>query len=426
MKKFPVLSILYYGFAVILGIILAFYFFMHGEQLKVIDTLKARASSGDSRGVVRLLSGYQNSEAVFNEKIETVGDVAVYEAVTTYTETKNDKSSTKLCRGYLGIITNPTSTWKRDVYTNGEGVSTNHFGVKFTGLNSDSETREYVYRIGYSNLEKYTGTEEALYRNRSASYEVSGFYYFMLSDVEFKEAGFTSVTGFEFMNNDESIVDNSTVTLNNAWTLDTKFLSLVSNYTNKYNALVDDGTINQDNVNSLTDTFDQEYQTHDKFTKSDYRDVIKNEGLFAVLKMVAYILIVLILGDFLVGRHYIINLFRRLFGKNKAPKIEEVDEYITPHELNTTFEASVPDNYKKEVTIKYQNEAGEQYVFNLKPQNGYKETKLLMSGIYSHPEIVAEGLQCLDTPSLLKVNGLTYKAKFVFERKAITVNESEK
>jgi hypothetical protein len=83
--------------------------------------------------------------------------------------------------------------------------------------------------------------------------------------------------------------------------------------------------------------------------------------------MVAYILIVLILGDFLVGRHYIINLFRRLFGKNKAPKIEEVDEYITPHELNTTFEASVPDNYKKEVTIKYQNEAGEQYVFNLKP-----------------------------------------------------------
>ena len=106
--------------------------------------------------------------------------------------------------------------------------------------------------------------------------------------------------------------------------------------------------------------------------------------------------------------------------------VENVVEYQPKHELNTTVEADVPDNYKKEVTIKYISEEGSEVVFNLKPSNGYKETKLIMSGDYSHPEIIAEGLTCLDIPSILKVNGLTFTAKFIFERtKSINTNNEE-
>ena len=430
MKRFPVLSILYYGFTVIIGIILAFYFFVYGTQLKVADTLRARANNNDAYGVTRLISGYQNSESVYEKTIDGVGTLGVYEAVTSYLTTIPDgdstKSVTKLERGYMGVITNVGSEWKRSVYTDEDGKSFNHFGLRFNGVDKDGNSTSYDYRIGYLSTETYKDTQEAnLYNNRYSSYEVSGFYYFMIGDVEFSEGGLTSITSFDFINNDESVLENKTQTLTTSWTLDTPFLNLVKDFEEKYNNLIDTNEITQDKVNAISDEFETVYSTYDKYTKSDFKDVTKNVNLFSVIKMIAYILIVWIVGDFLVGRHYILNFFRRLFGKN-VQKVENVVEYQPKHELNTTVEADVPDNYKKEVTIKYISEEGSEVVFNLKPSNGYKETKLIMSGDYSHPEIIAEGLTCLDIPSILKVNGLTFTAKFIFERKkSINTNNEE-
>lgn len=416
MKKFPVLSILYYGFTIIIGIIMAFYWFAFGKQLKATNELTTRVSNGNSEGVVSLLNGYYNNKAVDTFVIEGIGNLDVYEVVTTYTykvsENDTTNSYTLLEKGYMGIIYNVSDSWDRSSYQNADGQTFNKFGIKFNGLDSNGAETSYTFRIGYDASDTSINSSEAdEIQNRYSTYQACGFYYFMLGDRAYKSI--SSVSSIDFLNAKEEVVASQSLTT--SYTLNSTFFEVANTLVSGYNELVLANNATNDNVNSLLETFNQEFNKYDNFKSSDYSTVVKNVYVFSTLKLIAYILVVLILGDFLVGKHRIIHLFQNLFGKKKS-KFEEIEDTIyTKHELNTTFEANVPEGYSKTITIKYVNEEQDEICYNLTKENSYKETKLINSGNYIRPVILADGVKCVDIPSELKINGLKFSVKFVFE-----------
>ncbi len=417
MKRFPVLSILYYGFTIIFGIILAFYWFALGAQIKASDTLTKRAKAGDTKGVVSLLSGYYNETKVDSFEIENVGNVDIYEVVTTYTSSKEvdgtTKSYTLLEKGYMGIIYNVSDSWDREDKSDSDGKTYNRFGIRFNGADKEGNTSSYFYRIGYDTT--VAESESSEIQNRAASYSACSFYYFLIGDRAYQS--FTQFDSMDFITSDDKVVGSKT--FSQSYQLTSKFFTETDYLVTNYNALALNDNATSDNVNAILEVFNNKYKEYETFKTSDYQDVIKNVNLYSSLKLLAYILIVLIIGDFLVGKHRIIHAFKKLFGKEKS-KFEEVEStYYNEHELNVTIEAKVPEGYNKTITVKYVSESQKEIVYNLNKENEYKLTQLITSGVYNHPEIIADGLKCVDIPSELKINGLKYSVKleFIYEEK---------
>ena len=417
MKRFPVLSILYYGFTIIFGIILAFYWFALGAQIKASETLTKRAKAGDTQGVVSLLSGYYNENKVDSFEIENVGSLDIYEVVTTYTSTKEvdgtTKSYTLLEKGYMGIIYNVSDSWDREDKSDSDGKTYNRFGVRFNGVDSEGNTQSYFYRIGYDST--VAESESSEIQNRAASYSACSFYYFLIGDRAYQS--FTQFDSMDFITSDDKVVASQT--FSQSYQLTSDFFTVTGKLVTDYNALALNDNATSDNVNAILEVFNNSYKEYENFKTSDYQDVIKNVNLYSSLKLLAYIVIVLIIGDFLVGKHRIIHAFKKLFGKEKS-KFEEVETtYYNEHELNVTVEAKVPEGYDKTITVKYVSESQKEIVYNLNKDNEYKLTQLITSGVYNHPEIIADGLKCVDIPSELKINGLKYSVKleFIYEEK---------
>ena len=417
MKRFPVLSILYYGFTIIFGIILAFYWFALGAQIKASETLTKRAKAGDTQGVVSLLSGYYNENKVDSFEIENVGSLDIYEVVTTYTSTKEvdgtTKSYTLLEKGYMGIIYNVSDSWDREDKSDSDGKTYNRFGVRFNGVDSEGNTQSYFYRIGYDST--VAESESSEIQNRAASYSACSFYYFLIGDRAYQS--FTQFDSMDFITSDDKVVASQT--FSQSYQLTSDFFTVTGKLVTDYNALALNDNATSDNVNAILEVFNNSYKEYENFKTSDYQDVIKNVNLYSSLKLLAYIVIVLIIGDFLVGKHRIIHAFKKLFGKEKS-KFEEVETtYYNEHELNVTVEAKVPEGYDKTITVKYVSESQKEIVYNLNKDNEYKLTQLITSGVYNHPVIIADGLKCVDIPSELKINGLKYSVKleFIYEEK---------
>ena len=125
---------------------------------------------------------------------------------------------------------------------------------------------------------------------------------------------------------------------------------------------------------------------------------------------------ILIIGDFLVGKHRIIHLFARLFKKNASPK-NAIPEYMDDYEVNVTFKANVDQNESANITINYVSENGNSISFNLTKSNNYEETKRIKNGTYINPHIEATGLTCEDVPSQLIIKGFKYYQEFTFSKK---------
>lgn len=412
MKRFPVLSILYYGFTIIFGIILAFYWFALGAQIKASETLTKRAKAGDTQGVVSLLSGYYNENKVDSFEIENVGSLDIYEVVTTYTSTKEvdgtTKSYTLLEKGYMGIIYNVSDSWDREDKSDSDGKTYNRFGIRFNGVDSEGNTSSYFYRIGYDTT--VAESESSEIQNRAASYSACSFYYFLIGDRAYQS--FTQFDSIDFITSDDKVAASQT--FSQSYQLTSNFFTVTGKLVTDYNALALNDNATSDNVNAILEVFNLSYKEYESFKTSDYQDVIKNVNLYSSLKLLAYVLIVLIIGDFLVGKHRIIHAFKKLFGKEKS-KFEEVETtYYNEHELNVTVEAKVPEGYDKTITVKYVSESQKEIVYNLNKDNEYKLTQLITSGVYNHPEIIADGLKCVDVPSELKINGLKYSVKLEF------------
>ena len=413
MKRFPALAILYYGFTIIIGVILVFYFLSYGTTNKTSKALIKYAEDNKYFEMTQLLSVYQNEDAVLTQTLEDGTSFAIYEVDATYSKTVDDTTKYYVEKGYMGLITNPGSKWVRSEYEDSDGRTINNFGLSFTGLDKENNTINYEYRIGYVSGETYASdSEEATIKNRWYSYETCKFYYFMIGDVVFEENNFASVSSFSFVNADKSVAQ--TVTFDSPLTLTSDFFTKVSEFNTKYNQMIDDGTSNSD-INSYVDEYNNT-MTSAGYSMTSYQTLVKYVPLQNALKIIGYFLIILVIGDFLVGKHHIIHLFQRLFGKG-AKASKDIPDYMDSYDVNVVFKAIVPNGYNKIINIKYVSEAGDSKNFELKPSNNFEAEDRIKNGIYQNPTFDCEGLKCIDIPSSINIKGFKYYQEFKFEEK---------
>ncbi len=412
MKRFPALAILYYGFTVIIGVILVFYFLTYSATNKTSKTLTSYANESKFFEMTQLLSVYQDKEVVLENTLEDGTKFAIYRVDATYSKTVDNSTKYYVEKGYMGLITNPGESWNRSEYSDNDGVTHNNFGLKFNGTSSTGEAKTYNYRIGYVSGEKYESTtEENAIKNRWYSYETCKFYFFMVGDVEFEENNLESISSFSFVNADSSV--SSTVNFDTPLTLTGTFFEKMTEFNTNYNKLIDDSASN-DVIENYVDNMDNEI-TKLGFSKTNYSELVKYVPLQNVLKIVGYFLVILIIGDFLVGKHHIIHLFARIFGKSKKAT-NETPEYMDDYEVNVTFKANVESDVKSVITITYISESGNEVTFTLSPSNSYEETKRIKNGNYMNPKIECSDLSCSDVPSTLAIKGFKYYQEFKFTK----------
>lgn len=413
MKRFPALAILYYGFTVIIGVILVFYFLTYGQTNKVSKSLTKYAEESKYLEMTQLLSAYQDPTAVLEQTLDDGTQFAIYRVDATYSKKVDDKNYVFLEKGYMGLITNPGSNWDRNEYSDNDGVTRNNFGLQFNATNVNGESIIYNYRIGYVEGEKYASdSEESAIKNRWYSYETCKFYYFMIGDEIFEENSLSSISSFTFVNANSSL--GTTINFDSALTLSSDFFTKMSEFNTKYNQMVMDATSNSD-INSYVETFNSEVTTLN-YSTSTYASVVKYVPVFNALKIVGYFLAILIIGDFLVGKHRIIHLFKKMFMRSKTPT-NTTPEYMDDYEVNVTFKANVSEGENANIVISYVSESGNLIKFNLTKSNNYEETLRIKNGTYITPSIEASGLVCEDVPSTLTIKGFKYYQEFTFIKK---------
>lgn len=413
MKRFPALAILYYGFTVIIGAILVFYFLTYGATNKMSKELTKYAEESKYLEMTQLLSVYQDPTVVLEQTLDDGTKFAIYQVNATYSETIDDKTYYFCEKGYMGLITNPGKNWVREEYQDNDGATRNNFGLSFACTNTSGVNVTYNYRIGYVDGEKYASDkEENTIKNRWYSYETCKFYYFMIGDEIFNENSLSSISGFSFINANSTTA--ATINFNSPLTLTSNFFTKMTEFNTKYNQMVKD-SVNDSEINSYVDSFNNEIESLN-YTTSIYSSIVKYVPLQNTLKIVGYFLAILIIGDFLVGKHRIIHLFARLFKKNTSPK-NAIPEYMDDYDVNVTFKANVDQNESANITINYVSENGNSISFNLTKSNNYEETKRIKNGTYINPHIEATGLTCEDVPSQLIIKGFKYYQEFTFSKK---------
>ena len=413
MKRFPALAILYYGFTVIIGAILVFYFLTYGATNKMSKELTKCAEDSKFLEMTQLLSVYQDPNVVLEQTLDDGTKFAIYQVDATYSKTVDDTKYVFLEKGYMGLITNPGSNWVRDEYTDNDGVKRNNFGLLFNATNTNGETVTYNYRIGYVEGEKYASdTEESTIKNRWYSYETCKFYYFMIGDEVFEENNLSSISSFSFVNANSTT--SATINFNTPLTLESSFFTKMTEFNTKYNQMVLDNVSNSE-INDYVDSFNSEVKSLN-YTTSIYAETVKYVPMQNALKIVGYFLAILIIGDFLVGKHRIIHLFAKIFKKNKSPK-NAIPEYMDDYSVNVTFKAIVGEGENANIVISYVSESGNLIKFNLTKSNNYEETKQIKNGTYINPHIETTDLVCEDVPSSLTIKGFKYYQEFTFIKK---------
>lgn len=145
------------------------------------------------------------------------------------------------------------------------------------------------------------------------------------------------------------------------------------------------------------------------YNVSNPSDRIGNVTGKTILQMVLYFVIMMIIGDFLVGKHYIVYFIGKLFGKKGAKRDKDEQQIDNKYEVNVDFEINVPAGYDKDVYIKYQKDEENVIEVTLTKALEYKFTARYQNGQYNLVSVEAEGLHVMKPQKTITVRGFRYK-----------------
>lgn len=408
MKKFPILQVLYYTIMSIFGIVLIFYYTYQGDSSKITNEMKKAIKNEDYAYVTSLMCPFYNSTEVESIKLASGMEVHIYEAMSIYQEEVGETSVSLVSPSYFGIVVNIGDYAFNEQYQN-EADATYY---NESGFNAVTESgKEVFYRLGLSQddtSEKIGEYEYTLISNRIACYSVCNYLYFEFTLNDFETTlNSEPITKIEVLNNDKSIY--TTIPLENSLDFDSAFFEETKVFANEYNT---EAKLLKDDTTDLSNIFTS-YMETTTFSVSAREDVTKYVPLQSGLKVFAYFVIIIILGDFLVGKRFLFNLIKRHLPskKNDSRGVSLSQDY----EVNVLCKALVPEGYTDQIKIKYTKDSETEMEFILTPENKYNLAIRYPSGEYTKPIIIAKDLSPLRIPQNLTIRGFKYELTFVFE-----------
>ena len=361
MKKGKLFSkIVYYLFTFSIGILLALFlpymYMYYGESLSIINSSLKDGNYADAMGLV---GGYYDKQYVFQQDFADGGGIVLFSAATLVYGDGSEEApadETLLHKAYAGFVYGTADSY--DINATGANLS------KMIVTDNDG-TEHYVEILDYD----ADGNGE---KDSCASHMQYGFFY-----VDLALDTFGSVKEISLIDKNGSVFANLQVNLS----FDQAFFSDVDDFLQEYN---------RDYKSERLPELDREFLAK----SSNY--AISSTGVAqssadkkSAIVVVLYFVGIYVLGDFLVGGHYIVKFFRWLLVKvfkvkfkQKPQKGEEAFGHDYYSKVTFVLDVSAVDDFSQSVNIRYNNDKGEEISFLLLKEQNYTATLRVKAGTY--------------------------------------------
>lgn len=513
MKRFKVFKIIYYGFMVVIGVIMCFILPSYNQYTALTKAVKSNIKNENYSEVVGFFSTYYNSTPVI-ESTKDDSKFKLYEA-TRYVELDDSSSGYYYAETvYMGFIFNVENYNNSTTYdTNGNELNNKKLiysdGIDKKEIDLEKENLYYISELDFiyfwinksevenskvdyiktisitdSTGEEYiSGTSDKPLTFISDFFKQADEYVDLFNEMYTKitfyidgsigsftkasehsvlETGakitytptgpcslvIDSATPSSFTVTGASLIENQTnkyqltdgneitITANQSTTL--KAISIFvgdleirysfnddvtsgdynwdvyGSDNSKENESVINGLIllnkyNEDDQNKEYEAWKEKYE----FTTTNYSNALSNVTLKTVLQIIFYFVIMMIIGDFLVGKRYILYFFGKLFGKKSKAKQKE-PEIKNEYEVNFVCIAHVPVGYTKPVTLVYKKDNDPEVTFVLEKEHNYKLAIRTINGTYQFVSFEAEGIHPIKKLNEVIVRGYRYENTVTF------------
>ena len=358
-------KIIYYVFAFILGVMLAFtlpYFMYVSTAMRNITNW---LHAGEYDKAITLIDGYHNRQYVYHEDLPGGGGIVLFEATTLSENSGDEEDETidgdKLYKSYAGFIYGLDDY---DYFT----TKTNNTKLVVTDLD---DTTHNLRLLSYD--KDGNGTLDGI-----ATAEQNDYIY-----LEIKQEEIASVKFLTFLDK-----DGNTYFKSKQLNLDFsgEFFKDVDDFVTEYNK-----DYHSSNLNRLNDEF---LAKSENYAINTYGDLIKQSDAYATAIIVAYFVVIYLIGDLLLGKRYIIKFFRwflfkvcKIKPKNKKNvSSEEVFGHDYYSSVSMSLDLSAVPDFNESVQVKYTNTDVE-IVFILLKENDYTATERIKAGTYVNPFI---------------------------------------
>ena len=385
MKKSIFPKIIYYLFTFALGLLLAFtlpYYFMYYDV--PLDDMERYLADRQYGKAMELVGGYFNREPVFQKDFDNGGGIVLFEAVTpVYNSGEEDdktQDEAKLHKVYGGFIYGV-----KDSY-NAAGEDNNQTKLVVTDLNGQKHTVQLLdLDMDGNNVKENVG-----------SLSKNGFIY-----LDLDQDTLVSVAKLEFYDAGGAVFRQAELNLK----YDEAFFTDINDFFEEYNR-----DYASDKLKDLDKAFREK---NENYAISSYGDTQKKADKKAAVIVVVYFVVIYIIADFLVGRHYIIKFFKWIYsktprGKAKALKRSENKEAFGHDyysQVTVALDVSELESFSESVQVRYTNSDVE-IAFELLKENNYTATERVKAGTYVNAWIdLNRDYAPVDMPENLVVEG---------------------
>ncbi|MGM9968806.1 MAG: hypothetical protein ACI35S_00250 [Anaeroplasma sp.] len=382
------LKIVYYVFTFGLGIVLVLVlpgiFFYENLALEMEKSLnEARYSDA-----MKLIGGYYDEEYVYQSDFIDGSGVVIFKAATLFVNEDEDATQTyNIQESYAGFLYKSKNNYlvKRTDNNQTKIIVTDLDGnkVDIDILNYDSDGDEKFDTV--STLEEFS------------------YVYFDLSIDKI-----SSLNKIEFIDregNKYQTIDNLGLDFNEQFFIELK------PFIEEYN--------NNSGSELLKDYHNEFISKKDSYKMGNYGDIQSQSNKKATIIVLVYFIWIYVLGDFLVGKRYILHFFKwminKIRGKSEEPNKEIKNTYSNDYYCQLTFVLNVDNDCDINVSIKYHNENFEIEMI-LTKDNNYEIQKRVHAGKYVNAWLECPGYQALNLPKTLDVRGYKMKVEVTLER----------
>ncbi len=386
MKKSVFPKIIYYLFTFALGLLLAFtlpYYFMFYEV--PLDDMERYLTERQYDKAMELVGGYFNRVPVFQRDFDYGGGIVLFEAVTpVYNSGEKDdetKDEAKLHKVYGGFIYGLKGAYNVSGEDNNRtklvvtDLSGLHHTIDLLDIDMDGNgVKEDIGSLSqngfiYLDLDQDTlGTVAAL-----QFYDASGAVFLQIDalDLKYEETFFTDINEF------------------------------FEEYNRDYAS---------DKLKDLDKAFREK---NENYAISSFGDTQKKADKKAAVVVVVYFVVIYIIADFLVGRHYIIRFFKWVYSKTprgkaralKRAQNKEAFGHDYYSQVTLSLDVSEIEDFSESVQVRYTNTDSE-LTFELLKENNYTAIERVKAGTYVNAWIdLNRDYAPVDMPENLIVEG---------------------
>jgi hypothetical protein len=388
----------YWIFTFGLGVVLAF--IMPGitfyEDLAV--EMNVSLEEGRYTDAMKLIGGYYDEEYVHNSKFTDDGGIVIFKAATLLENTKENATQLYTIRNVYSIFL---------------------YNVKNKYIDSSQKNNE-AHVVVTDGANKKTRIEVLNYDadGDTVNDSISTLVNFTYVYFEIAEENVQNIKKIDIINSSGILYQSVEVNLD----FEDQFFVKLRPFINEYNK--------NSGSNALQGFNDSFLALDDSYKMGNHDEIYSNANKKATGFILFYFIWIYILGDFLVGKRYILSFFVWLY--RKIRKIEKVENdknsvYGTDYYSNVTFNLIVPNGCDINVSVTYHNETNEIELLFTK-DNNYTVTKRIRAGTYVNAWLECPGYETINLPKTLNVRGYKMTVDVTLnktESKLDTINEEK-